>query len=47
MPAYDNSDFLNTEQKTSYARGAYSVDYNMNLFSKTLNNSINFPTLIN
>ena len=31
--AFDNSDFLNTEQKTSYARGAYSVDYNMNLFS--------------
>ena len=31
--AFDNSDFLNTEQKTSYARGGYSVDYNMNLFS--------------
>jgi len=31
--AFDNSDFLNTEQKTSYARGGYSLDYNMNLFS--------------
>ena len=31
--AFDNSDFLNTEQKTSYIRGGYSVDYNMNLFS--------------
>ena len=31
--AFDNSDFLNTEKKTSYARGGYSVDYNINLFS--------------
>lgn len=25
--AFDNSDYLNTEQKTSYLRGAYSADY--------------------
>ena len=31
--AFDNSDYLNTEQKTTYARAGCSVDHTINLIS--------------
>ncbi len=30
--AFDNSDYLNTEQKTSYARGGFTVDQKIGTF---------------
>ena len=31
--AFDNSDYLNAEQKTTYLRGAYSIDHRLKSFS--------------
>jgi|TARA_B110000967_G_scaffold209436_1_gene265630 hypothetical protein len=31
-PAFDNSDYLNSEQKTSYLRSGYSIDYEIKDF---------------